>query len=92
MPRRSRISSKGGSSRLRLAIDLPAVANLVGTLGKYLGLAALFPIVVALGYREPVLPFVVAGVVTSGGGYALERATAQAAGRSACARDFSSLR
>jgi hypothetical protein len=31
---------------------------LVGTLGKYLGLAALLPIVFALGYREPVLPFV----------------------------------
>jgi hypothetical protein len=34
----------------RLAIDVPAVLNLVGTLGKYLGLAALVPIPFALGY------------------------------------------
>ena len=65
----------------RLAIDVPAVVNLVGMLGKYLGLAALFPIPFAIGYGEPFLPFVVAGVVTSGLGYALERLTADAAGR-----------
>jgi trk system potassium uptake protein len=64
----------------RFAIDVAAVANLVGTLGKYLGLAALFPIPFALGYGEPVLPFVVAGAVTSGLGLALERLTAHAAG------------
>jgi trk system potassium uptake protein TrkH len=57
------------------------VANLVGTLGKYLGLAALFPIPFAIGYSEPFYPFVVAGVVTSGLGYVLERTTAEAAGR-----------
>jgi trk system potassium uptake protein len=62
----------------RLAIDVPAVLNLVGMLGKYLGIAALFPIPFALGYGEPVLPFVVAGAATSGVGYALERATAKA--------------
>ena len=45
-------------------------------LGKYLGLAALFPIPFALAYGEPFYPFVVAGVVTSGFGYALERLTA----------------
>jgi trk/ktr system potassium uptake protein len=64
----------------RLAIDLAAVANLVGTLGKYLGLAAIFPIPFALGYGEPFLPFIVAGAVTSGLGLALERLTADAAG------------
>ena len=67
--------------RRRLAIDLPAALNLVGTLLKYLGLAAVFPIPFALGYGETVLPFVVAGVVTSGGGVALERATGRACGR-----------
>jgi trk system potassium uptake protein len=67
--------------RRRLAIDIPAVLNLVGTLGKYLGLAALFPIPFALAYGETILPFVAAGVVTSGLGYVLERATAHAAGR-----------
>ena len=59
----------------RVAVDLVAVVNLVGMLGKYLGVAALFPIPFALGYGEPVLPFVVAGAVTSGVGFALERGT-----------------
>ena len=45
--------------RRRLAIDVPAALNLVGTLLKYLGLAAVFPIPFALGYGEPVVPFVV---------------------------------
>jgi trk system potassium uptake protein len=65
----------------KLAIDLFAVANLIGTLAKYLGVAAVLPIPFALGYGEPVLPFVVAGAVTSGVGYAIERATASRAGR-----------
>jgi trk system potassium uptake protein TrkH len=65
----------------RLAIDIPASLNLVGMLGKYLGLAALFPIPIAIGYGEPFHPFVVAGVVTSGTGWVLERATMSAAGR-----------
>ncbi len=67
--------------RRRLAIDVAAVVNLVGMLGKYLGLAALFPIPFALAYGEPVHPFIVAGVATSGTGWALERLTAGAAGR-----------
>ena len=65
----------------RLAIDIPAVVNLIGTLGKYLGLAALFPIPFALWYGETPLPFLVAGAVTSGLGFVLERTTAGAAGR-----------
>lgn len=65
----------------RLAVDLPAALNLVGMLGKYLGLAALLGIAVALWYGEPVWPFVIAGVVTSGFGFVLERLTAGAAGR-----------
>jgi trk system potassium uptake protein TrkH len=67
--------------RRRIAIDVAGSANLVGTLGKYLGLAALFPIAVALWYGETIWPFGVAGVVTSGLGLVLERATAGAAGR-----------
>ena len=65
----------------RLAVDLAAVANLVGMLGKYLGVAAVFPIGVALWYGEPIWPFVVAGVVTSGVGFALERLTPGASAR-----------
>ena len=65
----------------RLAVDIPASLNLVGMLGKYLGLAALLPIPVAIGYGEPFYPFLIAGVVTSGTGWALERGTASSAGR-----------
>jgi trk system potassium uptake protein TrkH len=67
--------------RRGFAIDVPAVVNLVGTLGKYLGLAALFPIPFALAYGEPVHPFLAAGLITSGLGFLLERATPAAAGR-----------
>jgi trk system potassium uptake protein TrkH len=67
--------------RRRLAVDLAASANLIGLLAKYLGLAALFPIAVALWYGEPIWPFVAAGAITSGVGYALERLTASSAER-----------
>jgi trk system potassium uptake protein TrkH len=60
----------------RIAIDVVAAANLIGTLGKYLGIAAVVPIAVALVYGEPFWPFLVAGVLTSGIGFGLERLTA----------------
>ena len=41
----------------RFAIDVRAVANLVGTLAKYLGIVVVFPIGVALWYGDPVWPF-----------------------------------
>jgi trk/ktr system potassium uptake protein len=65
--------------RRRLVVDVAATANLIGALGKYLGLAALFPAAVALWYREPVWPFLLAGAITSGVGLALERGTARSA-------------
>lgn len=61
--------------RRRLAVDIPAALNVVGMLVKYLGLAAAIPIPIALWDHESIWPFVVAGVVTSGFGLALERAT-----------------
>jgi trk system potassium uptake protein TrkH len=67
--------------RRRLAVDVPAALNLVGTLGKYLGLAGLFPVPFALWYGDPFWPYLVAGAVTSGFGLLLERATAGAQGR-----------
>jgi len=67
--------------RRRLAVDVPAAANLVGTLGKYLGFAALFPIPIALWYDEPFWPFLAAGAITSGLGVLLERVTSGAAAR-----------
>jgi trk system potassium uptake protein TrkH len=67
--------------RRRLAVDITATLNLVGLLGKYLGVAALFPVPIALWYGEPFWPFLAAGAITSGFGYALERLTPGAAGR-----------
>jgi trk system potassium uptake protein len=64
-----------------LAVDVPASLNLAGTLVKFLGPAALFPAVVAVGYGETFWPYLVAGGVISGGGYALELATRGSAGR-----------
>ena len=67
--------------RRRIAVDVVASANLIGTLGKYLGLAALLPTFVALWYGEPVWPFLAAGAITSGLGFVLERATAGTSAR-----------
>jgi trk system potassium uptake protein TrkH len=59
-----------------LGVDVVGALNLVGALVKYLGLAFLFPAVVAAGYGEAVWPFLLGGALTSGFGLALERATA----------------
>jgi trk system potassium uptake protein TrkH len=67
--------------RRRVAIDLVASLNLIGTLGKYLGIAVLVPIAVALWYGESTWPFAAAGAITSGTGFVLERATAGASER-----------
>ncbi len=64
-----------------LAVDVPAALNLIGTFGKYLGAAALFPVAIAIGYGEAFWPYLLAGVITSGGCYLLERVTAGSAGR-----------
>ena len=67
--------------RRALAVDVLASLNLIGTLGKYLGLAAIFPTAVAIGYGETFWPYLLAGATASGGAYILERATAGSAGR-----------
>ena len=59
-----------------LGVDVVGALNLVGALVKYLGVAFLFPVAIAVGYGETVWPFLVAGVLTSGFGLALERVTA----------------
>jgi trk system potassium uptake protein TrkH len=61
--------------RPALAVEVGAALNLVGALLKYLSLAFLFPIALALGYSEPVWPFVVAAAVSGVGGWGLERLT-----------------
>ena len=62
----------------RLAVDVVAVANLVGTLAKYLGVVTVFPIALALWYGDPVWPYIVTGLGTSAFGFALERLTTRA--------------
>jgi trk system potassium uptake protein len=65
-------------TRLRpavLGVDVAATLNLVGALVKYFSAAFLFPIGIALGYRESPWPFVIAGLVTAGAGFGLERVT-----------------
>ena len=59
----------------RLGVDIGGALNLVGALLKYLSLAFLFPIALALGYGESVWPFAAAGLLTAGFGFLLERAT-----------------
>jgi trk system potassium uptake protein len=58
-----------------LGVDVGGALNLVGSLVKYLGAAFLFPVAIAIGYGEPVWPFVVAAAITTGVGVALERTT-----------------
>src|SRR5215207_5420556 len=58
-----------------LGVDVSGALNLVGSLVKYLGAAFLFPAAIAVGYGEPVWPFLVAAAVTTGAGLALERTT-----------------
>jgi trk/ktr system potassium uptake protein len=58
-----------------LGVDVLGSLNLVGALIKYLSLATLFPIAFALGYSEPVWPFVLTGILGGGGGWTLERLT-----------------
>ncbi|HXV58079.1 MAG TPA: TrkH family potassium uptake protein [Gaiellaceae bacterium] len=58
-----------------LGVDVGSAVNLVGAVLKYLAAAFLLPAAVALGYDEPVWPFLAAAGITGAGGYALERAT-----------------
>src|SRR5688500_16570184 len=58
-----------------LGVDVGGALNLVGSLVKYLALAFLVPTAIALGYGEPVWPFVVSGAATAGFGAGLERVT-----------------
>jgi trk system potassium uptake protein len=60
---------------LRLGVDVGAALNLVGALVKYLSLAFLFPVPLALGYGERWWSYVAAGAMTALAGWGLERAT-----------------
>jgi trk system potassium uptake protein TrkH len=59
--------------RRSVNVEVGASLNLVGTLLKYLSLAFLFPIPLALGYSEPWWYFAAAGAATALAGWGLER-------------------
>jgi trk system potassium uptake protein len=61
--------------RSTLGVDVVAALNLVGSLTTPLGLAFLVPAAFAVGYGEPVWPFLVSGVITAAFGTGLERLT-----------------
>jgi trk system potassium uptake protein len=58
-----------------LGVDIRGALNLVGSLFKYLSPAFLLPAAIAVGYREAVWPFLVAGAVTLAFGAGLEALT-----------------
>ena len=66
------------AGRTWLAIDLAGALGLTGTMIAYLSLSSLLPTAVALGYGEPVWPFLVTGIATCAFGYVLERLTPDA--------------
>ena len=58
-----------------LGVDVLGSLNLVAALLKYLSLTMVFPFAFALGYSEPVWPFVITGVVGVTIGATIERVT-----------------
>ena len=67
------MSTLAGRVRRTVGVDVGASLNLVGALLKYFSLAFLFPVALALGYSEPVWPFVLGGAITAVLGYGMER-------------------
>jgi len=53
-------------ARGALGVDVGGALNLVGSLVKYLGAAFLFPAAIAVGYGDPVWPFLVSAAITTG--------------------------
>jgi trk system potassium uptake protein TrkH len=62
----------------RLAVDITGVLNLVGTLVGFLSPSVLVPSAIAVGYGEPVWPFLAAGALAAAFGFGLARLTAGA--------------
>jgi trk system potassium uptake protein len=55
-----------------IAVDVRAALSLTGLLIRWLSFAFVVPIVLAVGYGDPVLPFVLAALVMAGTGIGLE--------------------
>jgi trk system potassium uptake protein TrkH len=56
-----------------LGIDVQGALGLTGTMLTYLSLSALIPLAFAIGYGEPIWPFVGAGAIAGGVGLTLQR-------------------
>lgn len=63
-----------------VGIDVGSALDLVGGVLKWVGVAFLVPLAVAVGYGEAVLPFLIGGVVTGGAGLALDQITGPKSG------------
>jgi trk system potassium uptake protein TrkH len=63
--------------RETIGVDVAAALDLVGRMLAFLGLAYLFPAVVALRYGESPVPFLAGGAITSGVGIFLERVSGE---------------
>ena len=60
-------------SKAYLGLDIAGALGLTGTMLAYLSLSSLAPLAFAIGYREPVLPFLAAGAIAGGVGLGLMR-------------------
>ena len=60
-------------ARTYLGLDVAGALGLTGTMLAYLSLSSLAPLAFAIGYREPVLPFLAAGAIAGGVGLGLMR-------------------
>ena len=58
-----------------LGVEVRGALNLVGALVRYFSLAFILPAGIAVGYDEPVWPFLAAATITAAGGWSLERLT-----------------
>ena len=59
--------------RTYVGIDVRGALGLTGTMLAYLSLSALIPLACAIGYREPIWPFVGAGAIAGAVGLGLQR-------------------
>jgi trk system potassium uptake protein len=58
-------------ARVSIGVEIGAALNLVAALLRYLSLAFAFPVVLALGYSEPVWPFLASWAIVAGAGAGL---------------------
>ena len=61
--------------RRRTVVDVGAVLDLVGGLLKWFALAFLLPVMIGLGYGDPVWPFLIAAVAAAIAGQLLDLIT-----------------